>query len=394
MARQTKKLTALEVNRASTPGYLGDGGGLYLQISPSGSKSWVFRFQLDGKAREMGLGKYPDRTLEKARKKAEEARELLVDKIDPIADRDRKQQAKRVAEAHVMAFGVCCEKYIDAHRAGWRNDKHAAQWSATLVTYCAPIWKLDVAKIDTALVMECIEPIWTTKPETASRVRGRMESVLAWATVRKLRTGDNPAAWKNHLDQLLPKRSKVKAVEHRPALAYADMPEFMARLRARTGLAARALDLQILTATRPGEAAAAQWEEFDLGAAVWIIPGSRMKAGLEHRVPLSPAAVALLRSLSTQTTGNVFPGVRGRPLTTAAGMKLLKDLEPGITAHGFRSSFRDWAGETTSHPREIIESAMAHRLKNASEAAYSRGDQLARRAKLMNDWARYCAGKK
>jgi len=401
MPRQLEKLSDLKIRKAKTPGYLGDGGGLYLQISPSLSKSWVFRYQLNGRAREMGLGAFYTFGLGDARKRAQQCRQLLADGIDPIENRKATLQTKRLTDARALTFGECCEQYIEAHRSGWRNAKHAAQWDSTLRTYCTLLWPLDAASIDTALVMKCLQPIWKTKTETASRVRGRIESVLAWATVRKFRTGDNPAAWRNHLDQLLPKRAKVQKVEHRAALPYVDMADFMQRLRTRQGLSARALELQILTATRPGEAAGAQWGELDLANSVWIIPKERMKAEKEHRVPLSLAALALLRSLIPTTpegkprhvVGNVFPGVKGRPLTTAAALKLLKEVEPGITAHGFRSTFRDWAAETTRHPREVIEAAMSHRLKDAAEAAYQRGDLLVRRSKLMNDWARYCAGK-
>ncbi|EIM04125.1 integrase family protein [Rhodanobacter denitrificans] len=322
---------------------------------------------------------------------------MLLQKIDPIEHRKAEHQKRRLAAARAVAFGACCEKYIATHRAGWRNVKHAEQWDSTLRTYCATLWHLDVAAIDTALVMQCLDPIWATKTETASRVRGRIESVLAWATVRGYRSGENPAAWRNHLSQLLPKRSKVQKVEHRAALPYASMTAFMAKLRSRAGLAAKALELQILTATRPGEAAGAQWVEFDLDGAQWIIPGERMKAGKEHRIPLSDAAVTLLRSLIPMVkgkpvtpTGNVFPGVKGRPLTTAAGMALLREMKAEVTAHGFRSTFRDWAGETTKYPREVIEAAMAHRLKDAAEAAYARGDMLERRKHLMEAWATYC----
>jgi integrase len=287
---------------------------------------------------------------------------------------------------------------VEAHRSGWRNAKHAEQWDSTLRTYCASLWPLDVSAVDTALVMKCLDPIWTTKTETASRLRGRIESVLAWATVRKYRSGDNPAAWRNHLDQLLPKPSKVQKVEHRPALPYADVAEFMAKLRQRQGLAARVLELQILTATRPGEASGARWDEIDLDAALWIIPEDRMKAGKEHRVPLSDAAVTLLRSMIPKAKGKlvtphgpIVPGNKGKTITTAAGMALLKDMQPGITAHGFRSTFRDWAGETTKFPREVIEAAMAHQLKDAAEAAYARGTLLERRRHLMDAWAGYCA---
>lgn len=398
MARAFEKLSDLKVRKVKLPGYLSDGGGLYLQVSPSLTKSWVFRYQIDGRAREMGLGSFNTFGLRDARDRATNCRKLLADGIDPIDHRNAALQKKRLSDARVMTFGQCCEKYIEAHRSGWKNAKHAGQWEATLSTYCKLLWSLDVGAIDTALVMKCLEPIWTAKTETASRVRGRIESVLAWATVRKFRTGDNPAAWRNHLDQLLPKRSKVQKVEHRAALPHADIPQFMTKLRLCQGLSARALELQILTATRPGEAVGAKWEEFDVPAAMWIIPAERMKAGKEHRVPLSQTAVGLLRSLIPNTpkgkllhvAGHVFPGVKDRPLTTAAAMNLLKELHPDITAHGFRSTFRDWAAETTKHPREVIEAAMAHRLKDKSEAAYQRGDLLTRRAKLMNDWDRYC----
>ena len=389
MARAFEKLSDLKVRKVKTPGYLGDGGGLYLQVSPSLSKSWVFRYQIDGRSREMGLGSFNTFGLRDARDRATNCRKLLADGVDPIDQRNAAQQKKQLADARVMTFGQCCGKYIEAHRSGWKNAKHAGQWDATLRTYCTLLWPLDVATIDTALVMKCLEPIWTAKTETASRVRGRIESVLAWATVRKFRTGDNPASWRNHLDQLLPKRSKVQKVEHRAALPYADMPEFMTKLRLREGLSARVLELQILTATRPGETAGAQWDEVDLAAAIWIIPAERMKADKEHRVPLSATALSILQSLP-HVSPSIFPGVNGRPITTAAAMKLLKELQPGITAHGFRSTFRDWAAETTKHPREVIEAAMAHRLKDKSEAAYQRGDLLIRRAKLMNDWDRHC----
>jgi integrase len=349
----------------------------------------VFRYQLNGRAREMGLGAFHTFGLREARGRAEACRRLLADGVDPIEQRNLNRSEAAALKAKLVTFGHCCEQYIAAHRSGWKNMKHAAQWDATLRTYCVVLWHLDVAKIDTTLVMKCLDPIWTTKTETASRLRGRIESVLAWATVRRFRVGDNPAAWRNHLDQLLPKRSKVQIVSHRPALPYAEVASFMKLLRSQGGLSARVLELQILTATRPGEAAGAQWDEFDIKAAVWTIPAHRMKAAKEHRVALSNAALSLL-ALLPQINELVFPGVRGNAITTAAGMNLLKTIDPRITAHGFRSTFRDWAAETTKHPREVIEAAMAHRLKDKSEAAYQRGDLLARRLKLMNDWGTYC----
>ncbi|MFK2876861.1 tyrosine-type recombinase/integrase [Rhodanobacter hydrolyticus] len=395
MALHVNRLTATGVKTAK-PGMHADGGLLYLLVKPDASgteyrKSWIFRYRdrITGKLRDMGLGPAWDVSLAEARERAAELRRMLRDGKDPMEEKQTKKTDARLKQERRLPFGRCCELYIEAQRSGWKNPKHAAQWDSTLRTYCESVWKLPVDQIDTALVMKCLDGIWTDKTETASRLRGRMESVLAWATVRGLRAGDNPARWRNHLDQLLPARNKVQKVQHRAALPYADMGAFMVELRQRDGLAARVLELQILTNTRPGEAAGAQWPEIDLDGAVWTIPGARMKAGKEHRIPLAPAAVKLLRGL-VHVNDNVFPGVRNKPITTEAAMKLLKELRPGLTAHGFRSTFRDWGAETTNHPREVIEQAMAHRLKDAAEAAYQRGDMLQRRTRLMKDWAAYC----
>jgi len=391
MSTQINRLTALKVKSAK-PGMHADGGLLYLLVKPDLRRSWIFRYRdrVSGKLRDMGLGPAWDVSLTEARERAAQFRRMLRDGRDPMAIKHALKTEARVQHEKRMAFGRCAELYIEVHRSGWKNPKHAAQWDSTLRTYCVPIWKLPVDAVDTALVMKCLDPIWITKTETASRLRGRIESVLAWSTVRGLRFGDNPAAWRNHLDQLLPARNKVQKVAHRPALPYAEASGFIAELRKRDSLAARVLELQILTATRPGEAAGAQRDEFDLATAIWTIPASRMKAGKEHRIPLAPAAVKLLKALP-HVSSNVFPGVKGRPITTEAAMKLLKELRHGLTAHGFRSTFRDWAAEQTSHAREIIEHAMAHQLKDAAEAAYQRGDMLRRRAVLMRDWASYCA---
>ena len=392
MATRVNRLTATSVKNAK-PGMHADGGSLYLLVKPDGkNRSWIFRYRdrTTSKLRDMGLGPAWDVTLAEARKRAEGYRLMLRDGQDPITTKHAQRADAREQHEKRLPFGRCAELYIDVHRNGWKNPKHAAQWDSTLRTHCILIWKLPVDTIDTAQVMRCLDPIWTAIPETASRLRGRIESVLAWATVRGLRTGDNPAQWRNHLDQLLPARNKVQAVEHRAALPYVEVAAFMAELRQQDTVAARVLELQILTATRPGEAAGAQWSEFDLDGAVWTIPGARMKAGKEHRIPLAPAVVKLLKAMP-RTSDNVFPGVKSKPITTDAAMKLLKQMRPGLTAHGFRSTFRDWAAETTSHPREIIEQAMAHRLKDAAEAAYQRGDLLQRRAVLMKDWATYCA---
>lgn len=391
MARELNRLTALKVRKTTKPGKYHDGAGLYLVVHPNGSRTWIFRWRdrVTAKLRDKGLGPVWDVSLEQAREKAKACREQVRNGGDPIEDARAAMAAKRVEFAKRLTFAECASQYIDAHKAGWRNAKHAGQWVATLDTYAAPINPLPVAAIDTALVLKCIEPHWATKTETMTRVRQRIEKVLDWARVREYRTGENPARWKGHLDQLLPQRNKVQKVQHHAALPYADVTAFMGELRNRNGLAALCLELQILTATRPGEAAEATWSEFDLDGATWTIAAERMKAGKEHRVPLSAPAVALLRSLPVQGP-YVFPGVKGKPLTTAAAMALLKRMRPGITAHGFRSTFRDWAGETTKHPREVIEHALAHQLKDKAEAAYQRGDLFQRRAALMSDWAKYC----
>lgn len=392
MARFRDRLTTNKVKAQRAPGRYADGAGLYLLNTTRGARAWVFRYTdpTTGKLRDKGLGPVADVSLKLAREKAHACRLQLLDGIDPIDAKRELRSKARTELARRLTFWQCADRYIEAHHAGWRNDKHAAQWSSTLHTYCDLIGPLPVDAIDTGLVMRCIEPHWATKAETMTRVRQRVEAVLDWATVRKLRSGDNPARWRGHLDKLLPKRSKVQRVQHRAALPYADAAAFMVELRKRDAFGARCLELQILTATRPGEAAGAQWSEFDLDAATWTIPGDRMKAGIDHRAPLSSSAVAMLRALP-RIDDNVFPGIKGRPITTAAPLKLLQDMRPGLTAHGFRSTFRDWAGDCTTYPREIIEAALAHTIKDKAEAAYRRGDALARRAALMADWAAYCA---
>lgn len=389
------KLSAAKVAKTSKPGHYGDGGGLWLQVSASGTKSWVFRFARAGRAREMGLGPLHTITLAEARERAADCRKLLVDGIDPIERRNAGRQTAAAEAARALTFDQCAEQYIESHRAGWRNDKHAAQWTATLATYASPIFgKLPVAAVDTALVMKVLSPIWVEKTETAKRVRGRIESVLAWATVQGLRHGDNPARWRNHLDKLLAAPEKVAKVEHHAALHYTAVPEFLRELRAQPGTSARAVELVILTAARTSEVFNATFSEFDLQAKTWVIPASRMKAGREHRVALSDAAVALVRAAAPEDGSDyVFPGAKeGRPLSNMAGLQLLKRMgRTDITVHGFRSSFRDWAREQTNFPREVAEAALAHVVKDKTEAAYARGDVLAKRAKLMQAWADYCA---
>lgn len=410
MRRRKQPLTALEVSRAKDPGYYGDGGGLWLQISVYGTKSWVFRFKspLTGRPREMGLGDIRTYSLADARLRAIEARRLVDDGRDPIEE--RKQSRRQVLEdaSRVKTFKECAVAYIDAHSAGWKNDKHQQQWKSTLETYAYPVFgDHPISSIGTAQILEILEPIWAKKNETASRLRGRLESVLSWAKVRGYRTGDNPAVWKGHLENLLARPSKVAKVTNQPALPFAQIPKFMEHLRTMHGLAPRALELTILTAARSGEIRGAEWREFDFEAKVWTIPSGRMKAEKEHRIPLSDAAMDLLKGLPRLAGSDLlFPGNNNQPLSDATlnavirrmHASKLKTNESGYidpssdrvcVPHGFRSSFRDWAGETTSFPREVIEHALAHQLKDKAEAAYARGTLFDKRRLLMDAWALY-----
>jgi integrase len=399
MARGIGKLVAVTLPKLTKPGMYGDGGGLYLQVTASGAKSWIFRFMLHGRAREMGLGPLHTVSLAEAREKARDQRKLLLDGTDPIAAREAKRAEARIAAANTMSFQECAERYIDANKAGWRNAKHAAQWPATLETYAYPVLgALSVQAIDVGLVMKVLEPVWQAKAETASRVRGRMEAVLDWATARGYRQGDNPARWRGHLDKLLPARAKIQRVEHHPALPYSGMGAFMADLRGQEGIAARALEFLILTAARTGEVIGARWDEFDLAEKLWTIPAERMKAGREHRVPLSSRTLAILDELGAlRAYGGewVFPGGRpGRPLSNMAMLKVLRRMgRGGLTAHGFRSSFRDWAAERTNFPRDVAEMALAHAVGDKVEAAYRRGDLFQKRRALMDTWAKHAQPK-
>lgn len=394
MPRANNKLSQLTVTRTTKPGLYADGGNLYLQITTAGVKSWLFRYMRNGKPRGMGLGPVHTIGLAEARVLALDCRRQLLAGTDPLDARNAERAAKRVAESNDVTFQHCAEKYIEAHRAGWKNAKHADQWANTLATYAYPVFdSRPVSTIDTALVMRVLEPIWTTKTETASRLRGRIESVLDWATVRGYRSGENPARLKGHLDTLLPKRSRVQKVEHHPALPYADLPEFIKMLCPEAGVAAFALEFLILTATRTNEVIGATWREFDLDEGIWTIPAERMKMRKEHRVPLSMRANALVKAQKeVKQNDYVFPGARkGKPLSNMAMLKLLERMKrDDITVHGFRSTFRDWAGETTHYPREVCEAALAHGIKDKAEAAYARGDLFVKRAALMQDWGKYC----
>jgi len=400
MGMRTGKLTAVTVGAlARSTGarsYHGDGGGLWLQVTPGGA-SWVFRYRVNGRLREMGLGSLATIGLADARDKARKARQQRLDGLDPIEERKASRLAARLADAKAMTFRQCAEAYIAANRAGWRNPKHAAQWPATLGSYVYPIMgEMPVQAVDTGLVMKAIEPIWNVKPETASRVRGRIETVLDWAKARGYRDGENPARWKGPIENLLPARSKVRRVEHHPALPYGELPAFMAELREQEGVGASALEFAILTAARTGEAIGATWAEIDLEGRLWIVPAERMKkAGKEHHVPLSEAALAVLRGMAAIREGeHVFPGGRaGRLISNMAMLMLLRRMgRSDLTAHGFRSSFSDWSAECTNFPAEVREMALAHAVGDRVEAAYRRGDLFDKRRQLAEAWARFCDG--
>lgn len=374
------------------PGRYTDGRGLYLRVLPSGSRFWVLRYtDQTGTTREKGLGSVDIVSLKKARADADRLRVAIHDGADPIGEKQAARRAARLAAAKLLTFGQCTDAYIAAHKSGWRNAKHAMQWENTIKTYCADMLPLPVAEIDTDLVLKALEPIWSEKTETATRVRQRVEAVLDWAAARRFRGGENPARWRGHLDKLLPKPSKLKAVEHRAALSYRDIGDFFAKISLIESYGAKALRMQILTATRPNETAGARWEEIDLEECIWTVPASRMKANREHRIPLAPGLVEMLRALPRQARSPyVFPGMRGKALSTATLLKVAKETRPGITVHGFRSTFRDWAAEQTAFPREVAEAALAHVLSDKTEAAYRRTDLFEKRARLMADWERHC----
>jgi integrase len=396
--RKLKRLSAQFVATAAKPGLYHDGGGLWLQVTASRAgnspaRSWIFRYKRRARTHDMGLGPVHTVSLAEARRRASGCRLLLLDGVDPLEARRAERSRIRVEAARARTFRQDAEAYIAAHADGWKNDKHRAQWTNTLATYAHPvIGDLPVAAIDTALMLRVLEPIWRRKTETASRVRGRIEAVLDWASARGHRTGENPARWRGHLDKLLPRRSKVAPVKHHEALPYVELPTFMTDLRLQDGIGPRALEFTILTAARTGEAIGARRSEIDLTARAWTVPAERMKGGKEHTVPLSDRALEILETLP-RTGDHVFEGARpGRPIGSMAMALTLRRMGRGdLTVHGFRSSFRDWAAEQTSHPNHVIEMALAHAIGDKVEAAYRRGDLFAKRRRLMADWARYCA---
>jgi integrase len=395
MTRAIGRLTALKVDKAKEPGMYADGGGLYLRVTPEGARNWVLRYMLDRRPRWMGLGPLALYGLQEARAKALDARRKRHEGIDPIEARRAERARQRLNAAKAITFGEVAASYIASHKAGWRNGKHTAQWEATLSTHAEPAISLPVQSIDTALVLKVLEPIWTTRPETASRLRGRIENILDFAKVREFRDGENPARWRGHLDKLLPARSKVREVKHHSALPYAELPAFLTRLREQEGISARALEFTILTAARTGESIGATWGEINWTDKLWIIPGARMKGVREHRVPLCDRALAILRQtkpaddIANAAKQFIFGGGKpGRPLSNMAFLMLLRRMgRADLTAHGFRSSFRDWAAERTNFPSEVAEMALAHVVGNKVEAAYRRGDLFDKRRRLMGAWA-------
>jgi integrase len=411
MPRQTK-LTALQIKelvRSRKQGRHLASENLYLSVKPSGTASWLYRYMFASRVVERddgtltrvgahwaGLGKYPRVDLAEARARARHFADQLDQGIDPLAYKRKKVSEQRIADAKTITFGECATKFLTDREGGWKNAKHAAQWRASfegstrLPAATAVINDVLIGDVDTELAKRVLKPIWEKKPETASRVRQRCEAVVAWAMAHGYRDGKNPFTWRGHLDAVLPKTSalkKLRGTRHHPALPYTDLPAFMAQLRRNDSLSARALEFAILTAARTAEIIGARWREFDLQAGVWTIPAVRMKAGKEHRVPLSDRALAILRALPVDDDdrASVFP------LSQMAMLELLRGMRPGFTVHGCRSTFRDWAAETTAYPRDACERALAHGIKNKTEAAYERTDLFDKRRSLMRDWANFCA---
>jgi integrase len=400
MPKKARELGALEVKRLrerGVPGHYAVGGvaGLAMQIAPTGATTWILRLKVGDRRRDMGLGGYPDVELARAREKAREARELVEQGVDPILQRQQARSALSAKQAAQKTFRYCALKFIESKSAEWKNDKHAAQWTSTLTTYAFPqLGHLLVSDVGVPQVLEVLRPIWTTKTETATRLRGRIESVLDWAAVHHYREGLNPARWKGHLDKILPTPTKVATVKHRKALPIDDVPAFMVKLRAIEGNGARALEFAILTAARSGEVRGATWHEIKdgkEGGAEWVIPKERMKAGKEHKVPLSPAALELLRALPRREGCDlVFPSTKQTPLSDMTLLAVLRRMGVDAVPHGFRSTFKDWASERTVYPNEMSEMALAHAIGNKVEEAYRRGDMVLKRRMMMDDWGCFC----
>lgn len=390
MPKIAKQLAERTVAALKTDGRYAVGGiaGLHLRIS-AGHRGWILRVLVGDKRKDIGLGAYPLISLAQARERAWKIHEAIREGRDPVAPRKLQRQALISQAAVEKTFQWCADEFLKAKSSEWKNAKHRQQWENTLETYAIPhLGHLAVSQLDLPHILACLEPIWHTKNETASRLRGRIESILDWATVRKYRSGDNPARWKGHLDKVLPAPSKIQKVEHHRAIPVADMSDFLSMLRARVGIAARALEFVIFTAARSGEARGATWSEIDMKAAIWIVPAERMKAGVEHRVPLSLEALQLLQTLPRIDHSKLlFPGSKGQPLSDMSMTAVMRRMEVDAVPHGFRSTFRDWVGEQTNYPRELAEQALAHTIENKVEAAYRRGDGLEKRRQMMQDWA-------
>lgn len=387
-------LSAKKIEHLKKVGYHADGDNLYLQVTSSNAKSWIFRFSFDGKRREMGIGPYPEITLEKARESAIELRRLVKAGVDPIEQRKADQAAKRAERNNAVVFAYCAKQYIESHRHGWKNVKHAQQWTNTLEQYAYPvIGEALIRDVDTALIMRVLQPIWLTKNETAGRLRGRLENILDWAAVQGFRAVENPARWKGHLDNLLASPGKVQKNNHFKALPYSEINPLIMALRTNGSVSAKALEFLILTAARTGEIIGARWNEIDFDNQLWTVPADRMKAGREHRIPLSGRAFEIVKELQALKTNDaIFPGrSKGGFLSNAAMDKLLQQtLGIDATVHGMRSTFRDWASERTAYPHEVCEMALAHTIRNQAEAAYRRGDLIEKRRNLMEDWLKFC----
>lgn len=395
MPKKAKELSAIEVKSLTDVGlhFVGGVAGLGLQVQATGGRSWILRVKVGSKRRDMGLGGFPDVPLAEARAAARAARATIKAGTDPIEDARAKRSALKASQAAALTFEQCAVEYIKAQRSGWKNDKHAQQWENTLSTYAYPhLGSILVKDIGLPNVLAVLKPIWETKTETASRLRGRLESVMDWATAHGYREGLNPARWRGHLDKILPKRSKVAVVEHREALAASEMGAFMVKLRSMDGIGPKALEFAILTAARSGEVRGATWDEFDLNAKMWTIPGTRMKAGKEHRVPLSDEALAIVEA-RPRVVGSpyVFAAIRGGQLSDMTLSAVTRRMGAACVPHGFRSSFRDWVSERTSYPGDMAEMALAHAISDKVEAAYRRGDMIDKRRQMMSDWAKFCA---
>ena len=396
MPRKAAELSPLSISRLKEPGLWAVGGvaGLYLHVNDRGARSWILRVVVGDKRRDMGLGGYPDIGVADARQKAREARLKIEQGIDPILLRKQAKSELMALQATDKTFEQAAGEYIKIHADSWSNDKHRKQWESTLAAYAFPVvGKLSLRHIRQEHILKILEPIWTTKTETATRVRGRMESILDWAKVKGLRSGENPAAWKGHLDHMLPAPTRLKKIEHLTAVPVREMPGFMVKLRQAAGTAAQALEFLILTAARSGEVRGITWQEVSLDDALWIVPAERMKMKKEHRVPLSNRAVDILKS-QPRIDGNplVFPAPRGSQMSDATMSAVLKRMNVDATVHGFRSSFRDWCGDYTNYPRDLAEQCLAHGADDPVEAAYRRGDALERRREIMNEWSKFVAG--